>query len=82
MKKPKKKKDVPAVSDAVRAFLAAASAFTMPEDVMALTDEECQTLAAQINDLFVMYSQLSEEDRALPEVQTVAAALEAALRRS
>lgn len=76
--KAEEEKDVPAVSDAVRAFLAAASAFTMPEDVMALTDEECQTLAAQINDLFVMYSQLSEEDRALPEVQTVAAALEAA----
>ena len=76
--KAEEEKDVPAVSDAVRAFLAAASAFTMPEDVKALTDEECQTLAAQINDLFVMYSQLSEEDRALPEVQTVAAALEAA----
>ena len=76
--KAKDEKDVPAVSDAVRAFLAAASAFTMPEDVMELTDEECMTLAAQINDLFVMYSQLSEEDRALPEVQTVAAALEAA----
>ena len=76
--KAEEEKDVPAVSDAVRAFLAAASAFTMPEDVMALTDEECQTLAAQINDLFVMYLQLSEEDRALPEVQTVAAALEAA----
>lgn len=76
--KAEEEKDVPAVSDAVRAFLAAASAFTMPEDVMALTDEECQTLAAQINDLFVMYSQLSEEDRALPEVQAAAAALEAA----
>ena len=82
LKTPKKEaggeENAPAVSDAVRAFLAAASAFTMPEDVKALTDEECQTLAAQINDLFVMYSQLSEEDRALPEVQTVAAALEAA----
>lgn len=76
--KAEEEKDVPAVSDAVRAFLAAASAFTMPEDVKALTDEECQTLAAQINDLFVMYSQLSEEDRALPEVQAAAAALKAA----
>lgn len=76
--KAKDEKDVPAVSDAARAFLAAASAFTMPEDVMVLTDEECQTLAAQINDLFVMYSQLSEEDRALPEVQAAAAALKAA----
>lgn len=76
--KAEEEKDVPAVSDAVRAFLAAASAFTMPEDVMALTDEECKALAAQINELFVMYSQLSEEDLALPEVQTVAAALEAA----
>ena len=76
--KAEEEKDVPAVSDAVRAFLAAASAFTMPEDVKTLTDEECQTLAAQINDLFVMYSQLSEEDRALPEVQAAAAALKAA----
>lgn len=76
--KAEEEKDVPAVSDAVRAFLAAASAFTMPEDVMALTDEECQTLAAQINDLFVMYSKLSEEDLALPEVQAAAAALNAA----
>ena len=71
-------KDVPAVSDAARAFLAAASAFTMPEDVMALTDEECKALAAQINDLFVMYSQLSAEDLALPEVQAAAAALKVA----
>lgn len=76
--KAEEEKDVPAVSDAVRAFLAAASAFTMPEDVMALTDEECQTLAAQINDLFVMYSQLSEEDLALPAVQAAAAVLKAA----
>lgn len=76
--KAKDEKDVPAVSDAVRAFLAAASAFTMPEDVMELTDEECMTLAAQINELFVMYSQLSEEDRALPEVQAAAAVLNAA----
>ncbi len=76
--KAEEEKGVPAVSDAVRAFLAAASAFTMPEDVMALTDEECQTLAAQINDLFVMYLQLSEEDLALPEVQAAAAVLNAA----
>ena len=76
--KAEEEKDVPAVSDAVRAFLAAASAFTMPEDVMALTDEECQTLAAQINDLFVMYSKLSEEDLALPAVQDAAAVLNAA----
>lgn len=76
--KAEEEKDVPAVSDAVRAFLAAASAFTMPEDVMALTDEKCQTLAAQIKDLFVMYSQLSEEDLALPEVQAAAAVLKAA----
>ena len=76
--KAEEEKDVPAVSDAVRAFLAAASAFTMPEDVMALTDEECQTLAAQINDLFAMYLQLSEEDLALPEVQAAAAVLKAA----
>lgn len=76
--KAEEEKDVPAVSDAVRAFLAAASAFTMPEDVMALTDEECQTLAAQINNLFVMYLQLSEEDLALPEVQAAAAVLNAA----
>lgn len=76
--KAEEEKDVPAVSDAVRAFLAAASAFTMPENVMALTDEECQTLAAQIYDLFVMYLQLSEEDLALPEVQAAAAVLEAA----
>lgn len=76
--KAEEEKDVPAVSDAARAFLAAASAFTMPEDVMALTDEECMTLAAQINDLLVMYLQLSEEDRALPEVQAAAAVLNAA----
>lgn len=76
--KAEEEKGVPAVSDAVRAFLAAASAFTMPEDVMELTDEECMTLAAQIKDLFVMYSQLSEEDLALPEVQAAAAALKAA----
>lgn len=76
--KAEEEKDVPAVSDAARAFLAAASAFTMPEDVMELTDEECMTLAAQINELFVMYSQLSEEDRALPEVQAAAAVLNAA----
>ena len=76
--KAEEEKDVPAVSDAVRAFLAAASAFTMPEDVMELTDEECMTLAAQIKDLFVMYSQLSAEDLALPEVQAAAAALKAA----
>lgn len=76
--KAEEEKDVPAVSDAARAFLAAASAFTMPEDVMALTDEECQTLAAQIKDLFVMYLQLSEEDLALPEVQAAAAVLNAA----
>ena len=76
--KAEEEKGVPAVSDAVRAFLAAASAFTMPEDVMELTDEECMTLAAQIKDLFVMYSQLSEEDLALPEVQAAAAVLNAA----
>ena len=76
--KAKDEKDVPAVSDAARAFLAAASAFTMPEDVKALTDEACQTLAAQIKDLLVMYSQLSEEDLALPEVQAAAAVLNAA----
>lgn len=76
--KAEEEKDVPAVSDAVRAFLAAASAFTMPEDVMELTDEECMTLAAQIKDLFVMYSQLSAEDLALPEVQAAAAVLNAA----
>lgn len=76
--KAEEEKDVPAVSDAARAFLAAVSAFTMPEDVMALTDEECMTLAAQINELFVMYLQLSEEDLALPEVQAAAAVLNAA----
>lgn len=76
--KAKDEKDVPAVSDAARAFLAAASAFTMPEDVKALTDEACQTLAAQIKDLLVKYLQLSEEDLALPEVQAAAAALKAA----
>lgn len=76
--KAEEEKGVPAVSDAVRAFLAAASAFTMPEDVMELTDEECMTLAAQINNLFVMYSKLSEEDLALPEVQAAAAVLKAA----
>ena len=76
--KAKDEKDVPAVSDAARAFLAAASAFTMPEDVKALTDEACQTLAAQIKDLLVKYLQLSEEDLALPEVQAAAAVLNAA----
>lgn len=70
-------KNAPVVSNA-DAFVAAVAALQMPEDVKALTDEECQTLAAQINDLFVMYSKLSEEDLALPEVQAAAAALEAA----
>lgn len=70
-------KNAPVVSKA-DAFAAAVAALQMPEDVMALTDEECQTLAAQINELFVMYSQLSEEDRALPEVQAAAAVLKAA----
>lgn len=72
--KAEEEKDVPAVSDA-DAFVAAVAALQMPEDVMALTDEECQTLAAQINDLFVMYLQLSEEDLALPTVQAAAAVL-------
>ena len=67
-------KNAPVVSNA-DAFVAAVAALQMPEDVMALTDEECQTLAAQINDLFVMYLQLSEEDLALPEVQAAAAVL-------
>lgn len=70
-------KNAPVVSNA-DAFVAAVAALQMPEDVKALTDEECQTLAAQINDLFVMYSKLSEEDLALPEVQAAAAALKAA----
>ena len=70
-------KNAPVVSNA-DAFVAAVAALQMPEDVKALTDEECQTLAAQIKDLFVMYSQLSAEDLALPEVQAAAAALEAA----
>lgn len=70
-------KNAPVVSNA-DAFVAAVAALQMPEDVMALTDEECQTLAAQINDLFVMYLQLSEEDLALPEVQAAAAVLNAA----
>ena len=70
-------KNAPVVSNA-DAFVAAVAALQMPEDVMALTDEECQTLAAQINDLFVMYLQLSEEDLALPEVQEAAAVLNAA----
>lgn len=70
-------KNAPVVSKA-DAFVAAVAALQMPEDVMALTDEECKALAAQINDLFVMYSQLSEEDLALPEVQAAAAALNAA----
>lgn len=70
-------KNAPVVSNA-DAFVAAVTALQMPEDVMALTDEECQTLAAQINDLFVMYLQLSEEDLALPEVQAAAAVLNAA----
>ena len=70
-------KNAPVVSNA-DAFVAAVAALQMPEDVKALTDEECQTLAAQINDLFVMYLQLSEEDLALPEVQAAAAVLKAA----
>ena len=70
-------KNAPVVSNA-DAFVAAVAALQMPEDVMALTDEECQTLAAQINELFVMYSQLSEEDLALPAVQDAAAVLNAA----
>lgn len=77
-------KNAPVVSNA-DAFVAAVAALQMPKGVKALTDEECQTLAAQINDLFVMYSKLSEEDLALPGVQeaaavlqTVAAALKAA----
>ncbi len=70
-------KNAPVVSNA-DAFVAAVAALQMPEDVKALTDEECQTLAAQINDLFVMYSQLSEEDLALPAVQAAAAVLKAA----
>lgn len=70
-------KNAPVVSNA-DAFVAAVAALQMPEDVKALTDEECQTLAAQINDLFVMYSKLSEEDLALPEVQAAAAVLNAA----
>lgn len=70
-------KNAPVVSNA-DAFVAAVAALQMPENVMALTDEECQTLAAQINDLFVMYSQLSEEDRALPAVQAAAAVLQTA----
>ena len=70
-------KNAPVVSNA-DAFVAAVAALQMPEDVMALTDEECQTLAAQINDLFGMYLQLSEEDLALPEVQAAAAVLNAA----
>lgn len=70
-------KNAPVVPSA-DAFVAAVAALQMPEDVKALTDEECQTLAAQINNLFVMYSKLSEEDLALPEVQAAAAALKAA----
>lgn len=70
-------KNAPVVPNA-DAFVAAVAALQMPEDVMALTDEECQTLAAQINDLFVMYSKLSEEDLALPAVQAAAAVLNAA----
>lgn len=70
-------KNAPVVSNA-DAFVAAVAALQMPKDVKALTDEECQTLAAQINDLFFMYSQLSEEDLALPEVQAAAAVLKAA----
>lgn len=70
-------KNAPVVSKA-DAFVAAVAALQMPEDVMALTDEKCQTLAAQINGLLVMYSQLSEEDLALPEVQAAAAVLKAA----
>lgn len=70
-------KNAPVVSNA-DAFVAAVAALQMPEDVKALTDEECQTLAAQINNLFVMYSKLSEEDLALPEVQAAAAVLKAA----
>lgn len=70
-------KNAPVVSNA-DAFVAAVAALQMPEDVMALTDEECQTLAVQINDLFGMYLQLSEEDLALPEVQAAAAVLKAA----
>ena len=70
-------KNAPVVSNA-DAFVAAVAALQMPEDVKALTDEECQTLAAQINNLFVMYLQLSEEDLALPEVQAAAAVLNAA----
>ena len=70
-------KNAPVVSNA-DAFVAAVAALQMPKDVKALTDEECQTLAAQINNLFVMYSKLSEEDLALPEVQAAAAVLKAA----
>lgn len=68
-------KNAPVVSNA-DAFVAAVAALQMPKDVKALTDEECQTLAAQINDLLVMYLQLSEEDLALPEVQAAAAVLQ------
>ena len=70
-------KNAPVVSNA-DAFVAAVAALQMPKGVKALTDEECQTLAAQINDLFVMYSKLSEEDLALPAVQAAAAVLKAA----
>lgn len=68
-------KNAPVVSKA-DAFVAAVAALQMPKDVKALT--ECQTLAAQIKDLLVMYSQLSAEDLALPEVQAAAAVLNAA----
>lgn len=70
-------KNAPVVSNA-DAFVAAVAALQMPEGVKALTDEECQTLAAQINNLFVMYSKLSEEDLALPAVQAAAAVLQTA----
>lgn len=70
-------KNAPVVSNA-DAFVAAVAALQMPKGVKALTDEECQTLAAQINNLFVMYSKLSEEDLALPAVQAAAAVLQTA----
>ena len=55
-------------SEAVKAFLAAAEAINVPEDISALSEDEIIALLAQIDTAGACYEKLSEEEQALDAV--------------
>ena len=63
-------------SDAVKAFLAAVAAISVPEDVSALSEDEIMGLLAQIDAAGACYEELNPEEQALDEVVAAVADME------